>query len=541
MAQLTGGEAIVQALAAHGVNTLFGLPGIQSDWLYNALYDAGEGVIRVIHTRHEQGAGYMALGYALARGDVGVFNVVPGPGMLNASAALATAYGLGAQVLCLSGQLPTRQIGKGIGVLHEIPDQLGILQRLTKWAARVNSPAEAPTLIGEAMRQMRSGQPRPVALEAPMDVLAQRGEVANPHVSFPEYYPPLDSEQLDKAALLLGEAREPLIYVGSGAQGVSDEVRKLAEDLQAPVVAYRTGHGVLDGRHPLSLPIYPSHHLWKTADVVLAIGSNLRIPLSWGVDDALKIIRIDVDPVAHGRIRMPDLAITARAEEALPQLITGVAKHNRQRPSREAELRALKADWAAQIAYLEPQLSFLKVIREELGEDGIFVDELTQVGFVSRIAWPAYKPRTYISTGYQGTLGYGFPTALGVKVARPDVPVISIAGDGGFMFTVQELSTAVQHHIGVVVLVFNNDQYGNVQQMQKHDYGGRVIATDLRNPDFVKLAESFGAQAFRADNLDALRQAVRHGFANHQVPTLIEVPIGDVPTTDRFRALPRVR
>ena len=169
-------------------------------------------------------------------------------------------------------------------------------------------------------------------------------------------------------------------------------------------------------------------------------------------------------------------------------------------------MRELKADWAKTSAYLEPQRSYLKIIREELGEDGIFVDELTQMGYAARIIMPIYKPRSYFSSGYQGTLGYGFPTALGAKVARPDLPVLSIAGDGGFMFSVGELATAVQHRIPLVTIIFNNDAYGNVRTMQIRDYDERVIATDLVNPDFVKLGESFGANAFRAEDEGQLRQ-----------------------------------
>ena len=195
---------------------------------------------------------------------------------------------------------------------------------------------------------------------------------------------------------------------------------------------------------------------------------------------------------------------------------------------------ALKATWKETIAFLEPQNTYLKILREELDEDGIFVDELTQVGYAARISFPVYKPRSFISSGYQGTLGYGFPTALGAKVAKPDAPVLSIAGDGGFMFTVQELATAVQHKIPLVTIVFNNDAYGNVRTMQIRDYDERVIATDLLNPDFVKLAESFGANAFRAETEDELRRALRYGFAS-DLPTLIDVPIGETPSMDRLR------
>lgn len=537
--QLTGGEAVVKSLIKHGITTLFGLPGVQNDWLYNALYDHRD-QIRVLHTRHEQGAAYMALGYAMAAGRPAVYNVVPGPGFLNASAALATAYGLNAPVLCLTGQIPSHQIDQQIGVLHEINDQLGIMRKLTKWAERIHTPAEAPGLIAEAFRMMRSGRPRPVGLEVPMDVLQKRSVVDIENTTLPVYAPPVDTDQIETAAKWLGQAKNPIIYTGGGAQGVSPEVTQLALDLQAPVVGYRTGMGVLDGRHYLSLHLPPSHEYWKKADVVLAVGTNLRIPFRWGTDDGMKIIRVEVDPRAHDRLFKPDLPITARAEDVLPILVDRVAAYNSVRQSREEEMNAIKREWAERTAYLEFQNAYLRLIREELGEDGIFIDELTQVGFAARITYPVYKPRTFISTGYQGTLGWGFAAGLGVKVAKPHTPVISIAGDGGFLFTMQELATAVQHRIGLVTLLFNNNRFGNVQQMQKRLYNGRVIATDLVNPDFVKLAESFGANAVRATTLDACREAMQAGFAS-DLPTLIEIPMGEVESVDRFRKLGRVR
>jgi len=538
LAKMTGGEAAVETLLAHGIHTIFGLPGIQNDWLYNALYDAGD-KIRVVHTRHEQGAAYMALGYAQASGDISVFNIVPGPGLLNATGALATAFGLNAPVFCLTGQIPTNKIGKASGVLHEIPHQPEVLRGLTKWVDRANHPSDVPRKIAEAFYQLRSGRPSPVALEIPMDVLEAKAEVVI-NEARKAFAPPLDSGAIEEAAKHLGEAKNPMIYVGSGAQDVSEEVTALANLLEAPVVGYRTGRGVLDSRHHLSLTMPPSHEFWKKTDVVLAIGTHMRIPLQqWGTD-GITVIRIDVDSDAMNKIKMPDLPIVARVEDALPELISCIEKYNHKRESRKDEMLAIKADWAAKTAYLEPQMTYLNIIREELGEDGIFVDELTQVGFASRIVMDVYKPRTFISTGYMGTLGYGFPTALGAKVAKPDVPVVSVAGDGGFMFAVQELATAVQHRIGTVTLVFNNDRYGNVQQMQKNKYGGKVIASDLVNPDFVKLAEAFGAQGLRAESPEQLREALKQGFKT-DVPTLVEVPIGETPSVDRFRKMGKVR
>ncbi len=540
MAIKTGGEAVVEALMAQGIDTLFGLPGIQNDWLYNALFDNRD-KIKVIHTRHEQGASYMALGYAQATGKPAVFNVVPGPGLLNASAGLATAYSLNAKVLCLAGQIDSANIGKGKGDLHEIPQQSEILRGLSKWSDLVLHPADAGRKLAQAFYEMNSGRPRPAALEVPPDILKMRAEVPDIAPIWQPFHPPVDSGAIETAGQWLGQAKHPMIFVGGGAQGVSAAVTQLAIRLQAPVVAYRTGHGVLDSRHYLSLKNPESHEYYKKTDLVLAVGTHMRLPLSrWGSDEDMKVIRIDVDNDAMRRIQKPDLPIVARAEDALPPLLNAVDKFNRKRESRETEMLELKAKWREAIAFLEPQNTYLRILREELDEDGIFVDELTQVGYAARISFPVYKPRSFISSGYQGALGYGFPTALGAKVAKPDAPVLSIAGDGGFMFTVGELATAVQHQIPLVTVVFNNDAYGNVRAMQIRDYDERVIATDLLNPDFVKLAESFGAKAFRAETEAELRRALRYGFAS-DLPTLIDVPIGETPSMDRLRDQGRIR
>ena len=529
MPKLTGGEAVVKSLIAHGVGVIFGLPGVQNDHLYNALYHH-QNQLRVIHTRHEQGAAYMALGYAQASDKAGVYSVVPGPGLLNTTAALATAYSLNSKVLCLTGQIRSDQIGRGFGMLHEIPNQLGIIQTLTKWAARIPSPADAPSLVAEAFRQMASGRPRPVGLEVPPDVLARQVEVDLPPVAMEIRTPPPDSDQIEEAAKLLGQAKQPMIFVGSGAVHAAEEIKHLAEALQAPVVAGTSGLGILSSRDPLSLSYVAAHSLWPQVDVVLAVGTRMQRPRqNWGADDQLKVIHIDIDPEEQFRIGRPDVGLVADSKEALNALIPAVEKYNKSRPSRAEELAAVEAEIDGRLAYLEPQMTYLKVLREALPDDGIFVSELTQVGYVSRIGFPVYRPKTYISLGYQGTLGGGFAMALGAKVANPDKPVLSIAGDGGFMFTVQELATAVQHGINTVTIVFNDGAYGNVRRMQKQDYGGTMIATELRNPDFVKLAEAFGAQGLRAETPEQLREAIDNGFAAN-VPTLIDVPTGEMPS-----------
>jgi acetolactate synthase-1/2/3 large subunit len=532
---MTGGEATVRTLIANEVTTVFALPGVQNDWLFNALYDHRDR-IRVIHTRHEQGAAFMALGATLATGELAVCSVVPGPGLLNAGAALATAYALNAKLLLLSGQIPLALIDRQTGALHEINDQLGILRRLAKFAVRLEHPAEIPAGIQNAIDRLNSDRPRPVAVEIPMDVLEMRASVPQAATARrAAASPALDLTQISRAADLLASAAAPMIFVGSGAQGSARRVRELAALLGAPVVSYRTGRGIMDGRSPQSFVLPAARPLWSRCDLVLALGTTLRIPLqNWEQRSDRQILRIDVDPASHALLRQPTLAITARLEDALPALLAALRATPLAPRWSPADLEAAQQAWQTRVAVLRPQMQYLEAIREALGEHGVFVDELTQVGFASRLVYPVYHPRTYISTGYMGTLGWGFPTALGVKAARPDVPVVSVTGDGGFMFCVAELATAVQHRIPLVTVLFNNDQFGNVAQMQRTQYGGRVIATDLVNPDFVALAEAFGARGRRARDPVELRRELAAAFATDG-PTLIEVRVGDLPSVDQFR------
>ena len=314
MTRMTGGGALVEMLRRHGVDTVFALPGVQNDALFVAFYDAGE-ALRVIHTRHEQGAAYMAFGYARATGKVGTYAVVPGPGFLNTTAALATAYATNAPVLCISGQIPSDLIGRGFGLLHEIPDQLGILQRLTKWAARIDHPTQTGRLVNEAFRQLRDGRPRPVGIEIPPDVLALETEIALPAAEAPPPITEPDPELIDRAATLLAAARKPLIFVGGGAVEAGAEVLAIAEMLQAPVVSFSGGKGIVSDRHYLAQSALAGHELWRETDVVLAVGTRLNQPqLRWGVDRDLKLIRIDIDPTEITRFFKPALGIVADVE-----------------------------------------------------------------------------------------------------------------------------------------------------------------------------------------------------------------------------------
>ena len=542
----TVADFLVRALVEQDLRTLYCLPGIQLDPFFNALFDAG-GALRAVHTRHEQGAAYMALGAALATGRPSAFAVVPGPGVLNTTAALATAYATSARVLCVSGEIPSHLIDKGFGMLHEIPDQVGILRHLTKWAERIDRSEDAARLTADAFLALLGGRPRPVALEVPPDVLgAPMPEAARAvaRLSLREPHPAtvLDHDAIRAAARMLAASRRPMIFVGGGALDAAADVRRLAERLQAPVVAYRMGRGVLDDRHPLSLTVPGGHRLWRDADVVLAIGTRLQMArMNWGTDASLRVIRVEIDPQEVDRIQKTAIGLVGPAEAILPALAEELERVGTARESRVDELRALKADVARDLAVLEPQLSYLQAIRAALPEDGILVDDLTQMSYVARLAFPVYAPRTYLSSGYQGTLGSGYATALGAQDARRDAPVVSIAGDGGFMYTVQELSTAVRHSIPVVAVVFNDGAFGNVRRMQQEKHGNRVVATDLTNPDFVRLAESFGVAGTRVEDPAALRTALERAIAARE-PALIEVPVGVMPDPfPFFNYLPRVR
>lgn len=534
-------EAACDLLALNGIHQLFCLPGVQNDPFFDALYDR-TAIIRPIHTRHEQGAAYMALGAAMATGRPAAFCVVPGPGILNTTAALSTAWAVNAPVLALTGQIPQALIGRDVGVLHELPDQLAILRQLTKWAARIETAAETPALVSTAFRQLRSGRPRPVALECPMDVWPVRTTMAMPETPAAADVIPVDEDAVAAAARLLGAAERPLIVVGGGAQEASDEVRRVAELLQAPVVAHRNGQGVLDSRHPLAVTFPAGHRLWAEADAVLAIGTRLQAQqMQWGVDVALKIVRVDVDAREASRLKPPAVGIIADAASALRVLADILPAHNRKRTDASAPVAALKAELLAEMRErLSPQIAFLDAIRAALPEDGIFVDELTQVGYVARLAFPVYRPRTFLAPGYQGTLGWGYAAALGAKAACPDRPVVVVSGDGGFFFNVQEMSTAVRHGLAVVAVVFNDNAFGNVQRFQEERYNNRVIATALANPDFVKLAESFGMAGERVTSPDALGLALERALARN-APALIEVPVGPMPQPWKYIHLPRVR
>ena len=539
MPQMTTAEAIVAGLMAHGLDAIYALPGVQNDHLFDALFKASDRV-RTVHTRHEQGAAYMALGAALATGKRQAFAVVPGPGLLNASAALLTAYSMNAPVLALVGQIPDRDIGRKLGQLHEINDQAGILARLVDHSSLIPNAEAAPRMVAEAFRAMATGRPGPAALECAINVWGKPGNVT-PCEPLPIEQPAIDEDSLRDAAKRLAAAKNPMIVVGGGAQDASPEVTTLAELLQAPVLCgFRRGQGALDSRNPLAVTLPLGRELWGEADVVLAVGTRLFFQhTAWGVDDDLTIIAVNADPEEPAKHRAPAVALIGDAAPILRRLIDVLPTQKRK--SRTDEMNERQAKWRKRLSVLAPQLAILEAIRAELPEEGVFVDEVTQIGFAARLAMPVYRPRTFLSPGYQDNLGWGYATALGAQNARRDVPVLSINGDGGFMYTANELATAVRHRIPLTAIVFSDGSFGNVRRIQEESYGNRLIASDLANPDFVKFAESFGAAAERVRTPEELRGALRRGFARRDGPTLIEMPVGPMPSPWDFILMGRVR
>jgi acetolactate synthase-1/2/3 large subunit len=538
---MTGGMAIVEALLANGVDTVFGLPGAQLYPLFDALEQRSDQV-RTIGARHEQACGYMAFGYARSTGRPGVFAVVPGPGILNTSAALATALGCCTPVLCVTGQVPAAFLGRGRGHLHEIPDQLATLRTLTKWSARIERAADAPEIVNEAFRQMLSGRPGPVAVEMAWDTMASSGHVEPQGAAIVPKPAPPSPQEIEAAAGLLAEARRPMILTGSGAQHASAAIQALAEALDAPVAAFRGGRGVVAEDHDLGISSFAAFRLWHDTDVLIAIGTRAEMPyMRWTGMMSLvdrpqappHLIRIDIDPVEMRRL-VPHAGIVADADVGARALLAAVRRlRGRGSASRtdadtrgeaRSRIAAAKTDARAEFETVQPQIAYLDVIREVLPREGIFVTELSQAGFTSYFGYPVIAPRTYISEGYQGTLGFGFPTALGVKVAHPATPVVSITGDGGFMFAVQELATAKQYGIGLVTLVFNNASYGNVLRDQRTAFGNRIIGAALDNPDFMLLAQAFGVEGHRVASPAALKRVLRKAL-QAPGPVLIEVQV----------------
>lgn len=539
---MSGGEALVRSLVQQGVEVVFGIPGVQMYGVSAALRD--EPGIRMLTTRHEQASTYMADGYARASGKPGVALVVPGVGVYNAASGLATAYSRSSPVLLIAGQIPRNQIGKNLGGVHEISDQAEVIRPVTKWRKQVLTPKAVPDAVTEAFRQMRTGRPRPVYLEMPPETMVEKDEVElRKPAPVSEIVP--SPGQLEAVARVIANAQLPLIFAGGGVARSNAEqaLVDLVEATNIPVVTSGGGKGAIPDSHRLCYgscvtpagEVHEMNQLYEVmqaADVVIGIGT--RFSLGNPAGEASTLININIDDTDLTRIQMNTIPLhgdaKATIEALIPHLVdAGVAK----RPSpAEAVAAARRLIAYFDIREKEPQYPILEAIQRGAPEDAFIVWGVTQFGYYARTHYQVNQPKTFIDSGYSFNLGYAFPTSLGVKVAQPDRPVLSVVGDGGFMFNASELSTAVKYGINVVTIVFNNDSYGNVARDLDEFFGG-TYETDLANPDFVEFAESFGAVGMRAEDPLELETLIPAALAQ-QSPVVIDVPIGDI-------ALPRAR
>lgn len=523
---LTGGQSLVAQLQREGVKHLFGIPGVQLDWAVEALREARDSIDFIV-PRHEQTASYMADGYARTTGLEGVSMVVPGPGALNALSGLATAYATSSRVLFIAGQIPSATIGHGYGMLHEIPDQSAILKSLTKWHAVARTPGDVAALVHEAFSELRSGHPRPVALEIPPDVLQETTDAALFDRAPVRRVTP-DPGKLQEIVSLLRGARFPVIQAGGGAAAADAgaALLKLAERLQAPVVLTEGARGLLPSSHPLVLTGLGGRAVLPHADVVLAIGTRFLDALANPAytNPRCQFVYINLDSRHTGAPRQPGIALVADARATADALAMAVS-HLPQRKSAADDMARVK-DWCnAQTRRVQPQTDYVDALRASLPQDTVVVSELTQVGYFSNVALAMEQPRRLITPGYQGTLGYGFPTSLGAAVGNPRQRVVSLNGDGGFGWGMQELSTAARYRLNVTAVVFADGRFGNVQRIQRRTFG-HEFATEVINPDFQMLAGAFGVPFQRLGSATELRQALEATPPGG--PALIEVRVGEM-------------
>jgi acetolactate synthase-1/2/3 large subunit len=536
MALMNGGQALVKSLAHEGVRVVFGLPGAGQYEALDALYETP--AIRYFTTRHEQATSYMADGYARASGEVAAVLVVAGPGFLNATAGMATAYAVSSPMLVVTGahHQDNRRTGKR---------DLAGMGLIAQWKGRAHSASDIPQLVQEAFRQMRSGRPRPALLEIPAQVFA---EVAEVQFAAPQRIerPAGSQKQIRRAAQMLINARRPVIWAGGGVHraAATSTLQALAEHLQAPVVTTSQGKGAISDRHPLSLGMaelrYAPLRAWlEERDIILAVGTRTDFSSMF---QHTPVIQIDIDKAQLGKAdhifgiagdaqpilqALYDLVVSARrAAVGSWRMADGQqSPATSPRPSIVQEVGAMNARRFDPASQLQPQWDLMRAIRAAIPDDGILVQDMNQMGYYSRNYYPVYQPRTYLTASQLGTLGAAFPLALGAKVAQPNRAVVALCGDGGFLYNAQELATAVQYGIHVVVIVFNDNAYGNVLRAQLEQFHGHVLGTRLHNPDFVKLAEAYGVASVRVHGAAQLEAMLRQAL-HTKAPALIEAPVG---------------
>jgi thiamine pyrophosphate-dependent acetolactate synthase large subunit-like protein len=531
----TGGEWVVEALRAEGVRHVFGIPGVHNLAIYDALLRGGTGITHIL-ARHEQGAAFMADGYARASGRPGVIVATTGPGATNVLTPLVESYAGSQPVLALVSDIPVALIGRDLGALHEVPNQIDCFRPMTRWAETIRDAAAFAPAIQRAFAQFRSARPGPVALSLPTDLLMAR---AASRINDPTGRPPACDRALTaQAAERLARAQRPIIVTGGGtvSAGAESELRTLCHRLGAPVITTVTGRGAMPEDDPLWVGVlsnkYASQPLLEAADVVLAVGcrfahrstQGLLLNLRFRPDQIL--IHLDIDPSVIGRLFPATLGVVGDARDGLAALLSalGPGPATATWPARHlADLRAARSPrWEPETGRL------IDILRSTLPADTIVVNDQTGINYWMEWHFPVLAPRTFLYPVGSATLGYAVPAAIGAKVAMPERAVVAVVGDGGFMFSVNELATAVKYRLGIVFLVLNDERYGAIKYLQEAMFGGRWGEADLVNPDFVALARAFHAEGRRVQGLDELGPALTQALGR-QGPTVLELPIGVLP------------
>jgi thiamine pyrophosphate-dependent acetolactate synthase large subunit-like protein len=525
----TGGEWIVDALRAEGVRHVFGIPGVHNLAIYDALIRQSE--ITHVLARHEAGAAFMADGYARASGAPGVVVVTTGPGATNALTPLVESYAGSMPVVVVMSDVASPLVGRDIGALHEVPNQIDCFKPVTRWAEAVTEAAAVPATVHGAFDLLRTGRPGPVAISIPNDFLTARFD-AEPGGGGHGRRPPCHVDAIGEAVRLLSKASRPLLIVGGGviAAAAQAELARLARRLGAPVITTVMGRGAVSERDPLWHGVLPNSRateaVIKTADVILAVGcrfahrSTQGLLLNLSFEPSQTLIHLDLDPTVIGRLFKAQLPIVGDARDGLTRLLEGLgsgpARSVWDHRWRESLRPAASARYTREIAYL------IETLRAALPDDAIVVNDQTGINYWMEWHFPVLMPRTFLYPVGSATLGYGVPAAIGAKIARPDRPVVAVVGDGGFMYSVNELATAVKYRLPVVFLVMNDDRYGAIKWLQQTIFDGRWGEADLTNPDFAALARAFGARGERVAGVDALGGALETALAADG-PTVLEL------------------
>jgi len=532
MPHLTGAQAVLATLRVYGVDTIFGIPGVHTLPLYETMRN--EPGVRHVLARHEQGAGFMAEGYARASGKTGVVFTITGPGVTNVATPVGSAYADSIPLLVISTSLPRAAQGRQRGELHELKNQLGVMQSLAGWTRAVEFVEEIPTALVDAFRALRSGRPRAAYLQIPLDLLQNEADMEIPTSA--AVVPVRPTEKAIAATVdLLREAQRPLIIAGAGvtAAGANRQLARLAELLNAPVLLGPKSHDVLPHDHPLAISTTGYGYspalnaLTNNSDAVLVVGSKLggRRTGDGRLFLPPTLAQIDIDPAEIGRNYPAAVSVVADARLALDALLAAMHDLPHDRPSRSDEITATREAMRKHTQRIFGEsITLLDGLREGLPREGVVVADMTMLGYASAVYFPMYEPRTYIHPTEFCTIGCALPTALGAKVGAPERPVVALCGDGGILLNVGELASAVQEKIDIVVIVFNDATYTAVKSGQSTHFNRHYIATDLVAPDYVALARAFGAEGVRAANAAELRDAVSAAI-HRGGTTLIEVPL----------------